>query len=180
MASDLRNYFLFSRVYNQDMDIFVQGIKHLLAVISGVTLLVFPHNSPPPNLPSPAPILQQRMATPSLNPSDMITISGEYTYMKQGVHYSLIMPKAGGDISGTFSGLCNGSIGGQYGGGEGGSIKGKTSGDCSVAFLHQPLNITYSGNIWPNQGKLSLDWEGQMGPLGQNKGSFTLGFTPQP
>lgn len=152
-------------------------------------------------MPSPAPIAQQvinspsatTVAYPSLSaspapssttnntsaPTDIITTTGSFSYLGQGVNYTLSFPKNGGDVTGSFDGLCNGSANGNYTGGDGGHVEGNVSGECVVlGFIKQPVDVKYWGNIWLKQGKINLEWEGKTGIYNLNKGSFSLNFPP--
>lgn len=182
------------------MDLIIFGVKHLLAVISGITLLVFPANSPPPNLPSPAPIAQQIIYSPSPTPSpisspnptsssvvnpsqnptssDVITTSGEYSYLGQGVTYTVSFPKNGGDVHGSLGGMCHDSfINGKFEGGDGGKIQGTIFAWCGIAFLQQRVIANYTGNVYLKDGRIDVNWEGNT-QSSWGRGSYTLKFNP--
>jgi len=115
--------------------------------------------------------------------SDVIIISENMTwagYPNLSIHYNITIPKNGGDISGNFSGLCNGSIGGRYNGSEGGSILGRAWGSCDIPFLDHAVDISYTGTVFPREGKMNIDWLSHSGVTGENNGSFTQNFIPQP
>ncbi|MFA5933161.1 MAG: hypothetical protein WCV81_02750 [Microgenomates group bacterium] len=116
----------------------------------------------------------------STKTSDTITISQDLNYMNQITHFTITMPKAGGDVTGTLSGVCNGNINGRYSGGEGGSVLGRAFGTCSIAFLSSDIDISYTGTMWPKAGKANIDWLSHSGVTGENSGSFTQNFVPQP
>ncbi len=121
--------------------------------------------------------------TTPTNTSDVIIISENMTwagYPNLSIHYNITIPKAGGDISGNISGLCNGSIGGRYDGGEGGSMLGRAWGSCNIPFLDHALDISYTGTVSPKTGKMDVDWLSHSGVTGENSGSFTQNFIPQP
>lgn len=160
------------------MDLFIQEIKHLLAVLSGATLLVFPANSPPPNLPSPAPITKQIIYSPSPSPSDIITTSGEYSYLGQGVTYTVSFPKNGGDVHGSLGGLCHDSfINGKFEGGDAGKIEGSLFAWCGIAFIQQRMTASYVGNVYLKDGRINVNWEGNT-QFSSGKGSYSLNFPP--
>ena len=101
-------------------------------------------------------------------------------YPNQSIRFNITMPRAGGNISGNFSGLCNGSIGGRYNGSEGGSILGRAWGSCDIPFLDHAVDISYTGTVFPREGKMNIDWLSHSGVTGENNGSFTQNFIPQP
>lgn len=161
------------------MDLFIQGVKHFVAVILGASSIVFPANNLPADLPSPAPIAGQVINSPGPSSNaEMITSSGSYSYAGQGVNYSFSFPKNGGYVLGSFNGLCKGGITGTFSPGNPGGISGKAKGDCKVLFVSQPIDVDFSGNVWPDQGLIKVDWEGQTGPYGHNKGNLEMHFNP--
>lgn len=119
-------------------------------------------------------------SVPSTNTSGVIIISNTLNYMNQSANFNITIPKAGGDISGSFSGICNGSINGRYNGGEGGSMLGRVFGTCNIPFLDHAIDISYTGIIFPKEGKMNIDWLSHSGVTGDNNGSFTQYFIPQP
>lgn len=88
----------------------------------------------------------------------MITVSGDYSFLNQSIHYSFQFPKQGGAVSGGFNGVCQGSITGNYAGGEGENVNGDVSGDCSVAFIKQPVKATYAGKVFLKEGKVDVNY----------------------
>lgn len=122
-------------------------------------------------------------SAPSTKASDVIIIASDMIYggyPSQSIRFNITMPKAGGDISGSFSGLCNGSINGHYNGGEGGSMLGRAWGSCNIPFLDHTVDISYTGTVFPNEGKMSVDWLSHSGITGERSESFTQNFIPQP
>lgn len=153
------------------------------------------NTTPTPNNSVPADNTSSSNNTaPFTQVSDTIIISSTMTYggyPNQGIRFNITMPKAGGDISGNFSGLCNGSINGYYNGGEGSInaryeggksnfILGRAWGSCNIPFLDRAVDISYTGTMFPKDGKADIDWQSHSGVTGENSGSFTQNFIPQP
>lgn len=136
------------------------------------------NNSAPSNSTTPSTNVNS-----SAKISDLVIISSDMNYAgypNQSIHFNITMPKAGGDISGNFSGLCSGNINGRYNGGEGGSMLGRVFGTCNIPFLDHQVNISYTGSVRPKEGQMDVDWLSHDGVTGENQGSFTQNFIPQP
>lgn len=144
---------------------FVLGITTMISTVT-TSVFVAPKATPTPT-PSPTAQIQK----------NLVVREGEYTYSGYSLKYSLSVPKNGGDINGNFSGVCEGPIIGYFAGGEGGDIKGSAQVDCKIAFLSYNLKATYTGKLYLKQGKVDLNWEGEI-PYTQNSGSLSINFEP--
>lgn len=158
------------------MEFFIQGVKHWLVVISGATLSVFPHNAPPANLETPAPLTEHVITEVPVN-QEKITISGEETYLGKGVAFRLSFPRDGGSIDGSFSGLCKGSLSGKYEGGDHGKAKIHADGNCNISFIKKAVEVDYTGQVNVSDGNTSGNWTGNL-PF-KKEGSLYLNFKPQ-
>lgn len=145
-------------------------VASVVTATVGIASSVVPGITPPQITPtSPrAEIMQQ----------NIITRSGKITYSGQSVKYSINVPKNGGQITGYVSGVCKGSLTGNYDGIEGGKISGKTSQSCGIGFIRKTFNITFNGKLYLKQGKIDLNWEGNI-PSTPGKGSYSFNFEPE-
>lgn len=174
------------------MDFIIQGLKNFIAVILGSVLYFYPANSPPSPLPSVPPNLQDSLtsvysspsptpidtsSTPTAVPSqeEIIKISDSQSYYGNTIEYSIEFPRKGGAVKGFFRGTCNGIITGNYAGGDGGNIDGNATGECNILFLKPKINITYQGNVFLGDKKITVNWTGEA-PFGLKNGSITLLF----
>lgn len=155
------------------MESIIQGFKHLLTVLAGVSLLSAPTVKPSPN-PSIIPPKPQIKSNQPIKP-DFETISGNYSYLGQDLHYKAGFPKDGGEVTGEVNGLCNGSTHGIFGGGEGGKIEGKLSADCGIGFIRQKVGVSYNGKLYPQKRLMEINWEGEIPYFGDH-GSFSYNY----
>lgn len=145
-------------------------IASIMAAVVGLASSVVPGISTPQATPTPTPnvVIQE----------NMVIRSGEISYSGQSVKYSINIPKNGGDITGSISGVCTGDITGTYDGIEGGKVSGEANPSCGIAFLRQTFNISYDGQLYLKQGKVDLNWEGNI-PSTPGKGFFSYNFEPE-
>lgn len=150
------------------MDNFLSGIQQIgLGIAAFFTTVTHSGSITPVVTPTPQPTF----------PPNIITRSGKYDYQNYQLRYTLHIPKDGGAISGEVSGVCNGPILGDFDGKEGGIVKGVAQANCKIAVFSYHLEGRYTGKLYLKQGKVDLDWVGQI-PFTQNHGSFTVGFDP--
>lgn len=160
------------------MDIIIQGIKQLLVVISGATLMVFSPGELPPESEESVPVAEHAaVADTSADDSKMVTISGEETYLGKGVKYTMRFPESGGSIEGNFRGLCEGDLDGNYEGGDHGKAEVHAEGKCNVSFIEKKIKVDYDGTINVSEGNTSGKWTGNF-PF-KDKGSLYLTFKVQ-
>lgn len=159
------------------MEIIIQGIKQLLVVISGATLMVFSPSELPPETEAPVPVTEHIITDTSSNDPEMIALSGEETYRGKGVKYSMTFPESGGPIEGSFHGLCDGSLNGNYEGGDHGRAEVRAEGKCNVSFIEKKIKVNYTGTINVHEGNTSGKWTGNF-PF-KDRGSLYLTFKVQ-
>lgn len=140
------------------------GIVATVAAASSTLPIIKPQNIPSPK---PSPV----------NIQDTVTRSGQYSYNGYTLKYIVNVPKRGGPITGNFEGVCTGPITGKFAGPEGGKVEGEARANCKIAIFNYNLKAVYSGKLYLKQGKLDVNWEGQI-PYTDNKGSFTVYFEP--
>jgi len=115
--------------------------------------------------PAPTPVPGQ-IFTP-------ISASGSYQKDKYGVFISLVFPKEGGSVTGSFSGDCNGTISGFYDGETTGMIRGKAVGSCDPFFVPIPASADFTGNV--NMATKSIPITGTGSAMGfSGSGNVTL------
>lgn len=146
-----------------------QIVASVVAAVVGITASVVPDITPSQIIPTP---------TSNIVEQNIITRSGVLTYSGQSVNYTINVPKDGGQFTGSVSGVCQGSLTGNYDGGEGGKINGQLNPSCGIAFVRQTFNINFDGKLYLKQGKIDLNWEGNI-PSTPGKGSFTYNFEPE-
>ena len=155
------------------MDGILEGFQKafigIVAAIAGTGIMSVDKVALPPPTNPPLP--------ETVNQQEVITKSGQYTISGQTVTYTVNFPKNGGEVTGSLGGLCSGEIKGDFDGQEGGVFTGSVNPSCGVAFLRFSTNVTFTGNLFLNQGRANLDWQGNI-PSTPGSGNVTVNFEP--
>jgi len=150
------------------MQNFFEGLKSLIiTVVASVATFTAPvsqiHTQNLPVNPSPAPL--------TLNNENYIYVKGNYSYFGMTVKYLFLVPKKGGNYSGSIEGTCTAQANGDYEGGNGGKISGNASGECNIFGMKYNGSTGYRGNLYPDSKKVSVEIDNS--PV---KGPFTLNY----
>ena len=127
---------------------------HIISTTGFVlAFLIFPHDTPA-NIP-------QAKITPVATPTNIVNVPSyvateHYTYAGDTVALSLVIPKSGGNVSGTISGDCTGTVSGTYDGGDKGKLNGKVQATCYVYLVSIPVTGTYSGIVDTQDKKINV------------------------
>lgn len=156
------------------MNSFLEAVQQFLltttAAVTTAVSIIYPINQgTPQSQATPQPTTQA--ATESV--VELITASGQYSYLNQHIKYTVTIPKTGGEVKGSFEGPCQGDITGNYDGQAIGSIKGSLQGKCKLGFIEQEIKGQYSGTVNQPESKVDLNWAND-GTYGPKQGTLTL------
>ncbi len=118
-----------------------------------------------------APVSQIHTQNLPVNNENYIYVKGNYSYFGMTVKYLFLVPKKGGNYSGSIEGTCTAQANGDYEGGNGGKISGNASGECNIFGMKYKGSTGYRGNLYPDSKKVSVEIDNS--PV---KGAFTLNY----
>lgn len=162
---------------------FITGLKTMIVgILASVTTTVAPvvpysHQTiqAKPAIASPAasqsPQVQVPVTTKTINTTVTTSsplpldgnhyyyIRGSHSYLGQSIKYFILVPKNGGDFSGSIEGACQATVGGHFAGGDTGKVSGAASGKCHIAFVKYQGQINFKGDLYPESKKIVIELE---------------------
>lgn len=127
------------------MNSFFTGIKAFIASVVATASVAVSSIVPSAPVPTSAPPVPAVQAD-----GDNFVVLGKFSYFGQSVTYSFLIPKKGGDFSGSIEGVCKAQVTGSYEGGNGGKINGRGNGKCDVLGLKGEGSANFNGNFYPD------------------------------
>lgn len=158
------------RYCSENMFDLLLGIKvFIVGVLVSASTIISPtpfhiKNSQPINSVAASPVASKSAAVEGkpiillpLNNKNNFSIQGTYSYFGQTIEYLFLVPKKGGDFSGTIDGVCTAKVDGNYEGGNGGKITGIVAGTCSFFGTKYPISTSFKGHLYPETKNLEFE-----------------------